>query len=147
MKNATLFKKTQLFVSFLLYLLLLSGVLQGQQRLKDSKYFTITTTLGSSFHSFFTWPSQLRHFLKCLPLLSSREQPLLLALAVFHVGGVKQRPGEDYPRSNILQLNTEGITEDKISVIEQLAYKNKAFIIVLQETHCTTADKLVIPNF
>jgi len=30
---------------------------------------------------------------------------------------------------------------------QQLTYKNKAFIIVLQETHCTTADKLVIPNF
>jgi len=29
---------------------------------------------------------------------------------------------------------------------EKLAYKNKAFIIVLQGTHCTTADKLVIPN-
>jgi len=46
------------------------------------------------------------------------------------------------PRPNILQL-----IADKISVIEQLAYKNKAFIIVLQETHSTTADKLVIPNF
>jgi len=33
-----------------------------------------------------------------------------------------------------------------ISVIEQQAY-NKAFIIVLQETHCTTTDKPVIPNF
>ena len=32
-------------------------------------------------------------------------------------------------------------------VIEQLAYKNEAFIIVLQETYCTTAEKLVIPNF
>jgi len=50
-------------------------------------------------------------------------------------------------RPNILQLNTEGLTADKISVIEQLAYKNKAFIIDLLETHCTTADKLVIPNF
>jgi len=28
-----------------------------------------------------------------------------------------------------------------------IAYKNKAFMIVLQETHCTTADKLVIHNF
>jgi len=37
--------------------------------------------------------------------------------------------------------------EHKISINEQLAYKNKAFIIVLQEPHCTTADKLVIPNF
>jgi len=50
-------------------------------------------------------------------------------------------------RPNILQLNTEGLTADKISVTEQLAYNNKAFIIVLQETHCTTADKLVIPSF
>jgi len=41
----------------------------------------------------------------------------------------------------------EGITANKISVVEQLAYKYKAFILVLQETHCTTADKLVIPNF
>ena len=48
---------------------------------------------------------------------------------------------------NILQLNTKGLTADNISVIEQLANKNKAFIVVLQETHCTTADKLVIPNF
>jgi len=50
-------------------------------------------------------------------------------------------------RPNILQLNTEGLTADKISVIEQLANKNKAFIIVLQATHCSSADKLVIPNF
>jgi len=28
-----------------------------------------------------------------------------------------------------------------------IAFKNKAFTIVLQETHCATADKLVIPNF
>jgi len=46
---------------------------------------------------------------------------------------------EDNPRPNILQLNTEGPTANKISVIEQLSYKNKAFIIVLQETHCTQA--------
>ena len=50
-------------------------------------------------------------------------------------------------RPNILQLNTKRLTADKTFVIEQLVYKNKAFIIVLQETHCTTADKLVIPNF
>ena len=54
---------------------------------------------------------------------------------------------EDDRRPSILRLNTEGLTANKISVIEQLAYKNKAFIIVLQETHGTTAGKLVIPNF
>jgi len=62
-------------------------------------------------------------------------------------GRGSRNAAEDNPRPNILQLNTKGLTENKISVIEQLAYKNKAFIIVLQETHCTTADKLVIPNF
>jgi len=72
---------------------------------------------------------------------------------MFGRGWVIKRPGrgsrnaaEDL-RRNILQLNTEGLTADKISVIEKLSYKNKPFIIVLQETHCTTADKLVIPNF
>jgi len=54
---------------------------------------------------------------------------------------------KDDPRPNILQLNTKGLTENTISVIEQLAYKNKAFIIVLQATHCTTANKLVILKF
>ena len=54
---------------------------------------------------------------------------------------------EDDPRPSILRLNIEGLTANKIRATEQLAYKNKAFIIVLQETHCTTADKQVIPNF
>jgi len=54
---------------------------------------------------------------------------------------------EDDPRRGILQLNTEGLTANKISIIEQLSCKTKALIIVLQETHRTTADKLVIPNF
>jgi len=53
-------------------------------------------------------------------------------------GGSRDAPAEDDPRPNTLQLNTEGITANKTSVIEQLAYKNKAFIIVLQETHCTS---------
>jgi len=43
-------------------------------------------------------------------------------------------------------MDTEGLTASKISVIDQLAYKNKALIIFLHETNCTTADKLVITN-
>jgi len=62
-------------------------------------------------------------------------------------GRDSRNAAEDDPRPSTLQVNTEELTASKISVIEQLAYKNKAFIIVLQETHCTTADKLVIPNF
>ena len=63
------------------------------------------------------------------------------------LGRGSRNAAEDDPRPNILQLNTKGLTDNKISVIEQLAYKSKAFIMVLQETHCITADKLVIPNF
>jgi len=62
-------------------------------------------------------------------------------------GRGSRNAAEDDPRPNILQLNTEGLTDNKISATEQLAYENKAFIVVLQETHCITADKLVIPNF
>ena len=61
--------------------------------------------------------------------------------------GHGSRNAAEDPWSNVLQLNTGGLIANKISVIERLIYKNKAFIIVLQETHCTTADKLVIPNF
>ena len=62
-------------------------------------------------------------------------------------GHVSINAAEDDPRPKILQLNTERFTDNKISVTEQLTYENTAFIIVLQETHCITADKLVIPNF
>ena len=62
--------------------------------------------------------------------------------------GCGSRNAAEDPRPNILQLNTEGLTANKISDLEQmLAYINKAFIIVLKETHSTSADKLVIPNF
>jgi len=46
-------------------------------------------------------------------------------LDVFSAGWVGK---DDDPRPSILQqLNTEVLTANKISVIEQLTYKNKAF--------------------
>ena len=54
---------------------------------------------------------------------------------------------EGDPRPSILQLNTKGLIANKITVTEQPAYKNKTFIIVLQETHCTATDQLVILDF
>ena len=47
----------------------------------------------------------------------------------------------------ILQLNIEGLTANKISVISQLAFRHKVLVILLQDTHCISTDKLVIPNF
>ena len=58
------------------------------------------------------------------------------AIHIALFSGRGSRNAAEDPLPNILQLNTEGLTEDKTSVIEQLAYRNKAFIIVLQETHC-----------
>jgi len=93
-------------------------------------------------------------------LLMSTELANTSAITATHAGRVRhgvghkvafsghgRRNAAEDPRPNILQLNTEELTADTISVIEQLAYENKPFIIVLQETHCTTADKLVISNF
>jgi len=86
-------------------------------------------------------------FLEMLTKPVTTRTTTATALDVFGVGWVIKRPWEDDPRPNILQMNTEGLTAKKISIAEQLAYKNKDFIIVLQETHCTTADKLVVPDF
>jgi len=59
---------------------------------------------------------------------------------LFGAGLGRNVEGEDDRRSSILQLNTEGSTASKISVPGQLAYENKAFIIVLQETNCRQAS-------
>jgi len=66
---------------------------------------------------------------------------------VGHETPFSRRGSRNAAEDDPLQLNTEGLTAGDIFFVEQLADKNKDFIIVLQETHCTTADKLVIPNF
>jgi len=80
----------------------------------------------------------------------------LRATAATRTGCVRHGLGHQTPfsgrgRRNDAERPTTQLTpaehRDKISVIEQLAYKKKTFIIVLQKTHCTTANKLVIPNF
>jgi len=48
---------------------------------------------------------------------------------------------------SVVQLNIEGLSASKICVIEQLANRHKALIILLQETHCTNVDRLMITNF
>ena len=48
---------------------------------------------------------------------------------------------------NILQLNIEGLTASKLNFLHQLAMQSEALVILLQETHCTDAEKLVLPNY
>ena len=47
----------------------------------------------------------------------------------------------------LLQLDAEGISKAKIQVIEHLATKNLATVILLQETHVTNPDVLNIPGY
>ena len=52
-----------------------------------------------------------------------------------------------FRRPTILQLNIEGLTASKINVLHHLAMQSEALVILLQETHCTDAEKLVLPHY
>ena len=52
-----------------------------------------------------------------------------------------------FRRPTILQLNIEGLTARKMNVLHHLAMQSEALVILLQETHCTDAEKLVLPNY
>ena len=52
-----------------------------------------------------------------------------------------------FRRPTILQLNIEGLTASKMNVLHHLAMQSEALIILLQENHCTDAEKLVLPNY
>ena len=48
---------------------------------------------------------------------------------------------------SILQLNIEGLTASKMNVLHHLATHLEAFVILLPETHCISAEKLVLSNY
>ena len=48
---------------------------------------------------------------------------------------------------SILQLNIEGLTASKMNVLHHLATQLEAFVILLQETHGISAEKLVLSNY
>ena len=50
-------------------------------------------------------------------------------------------------KTPFLQLNIEGLTASKMNVIHNLALQSEALVILLQETHCTDAEKLVLPSY
>ena len=52
-----------------------------------------------------------------------------------------------FQRPAILKLNIEGLAASKMNVLHHLAVQYEALVILLQETHCTCADKLTIPGF
>ena len=53
----------------------------------------------------------------------------------------------NFRKPTILQLNIKGLTAIKMNVLHYLAMQSDALVILLQETHCTDAEKLVLPNY
>ena len=41
----------------------------------------------------------------------------------------------------------EGLTASKMNIFHYLALQSEALVILLQETHCTDTEKLVLPNY
>ena len=58
-----------------------------------------------------------------------------------HIANKFQRP------INYSQMNIEGLTASKMNVLHHLAMQSEALVILLQETHCNDAEKLVLPNY
>ena len=52
-----------------------------------------------------------------------------------------------FQRPSILQLNIEGLTASKMSVLHHLALQCEALVILLQETHCTLVERLDLPSY
>ena len=52
-----------------------------------------------------------------------------------------------FRRPTILQLNIEGLIASRMSFLHYLALQYEALVILLQETHYTDAEKLVLPSY
>ena len=52
-----------------------------------------------------------------------------------------------FRRPAILQLNIEGLTASRISVLYHLAVQREALFILLQETQCASLQRLVLPDY
>ena len=58
-------------------------------------------------------------------------------------GRVRASTVEKFQEPTIVQLKIKGLTASKISIIEQVANKNKTLYILIQETHCTNLNKMI----
>ena len=52
-----------------------------------------------------------------------------------------------FRRPAVLKLNIKDLTASKMNVLHHLAVQYETLVILLQEIHCTCADKLAIPGF
>ena len=62
-------------------------------------------------------------------------------------GDASKRIVNKFRRPANLQLKIEGLTTSKMSVFYHLAAQREALVILLQETHCTSAQRLVLQDY
>ena len=70
-----------------------------------------------------------------------------MANTFFRAGRCIKRIVNTFRRPAILQLNIEGLTASKMSVLYHLAAQCKALVILLQKTHCTSAERLILSSY
>ena len=102
----------------------------------DDRCFLAAWAVGTSFRNVRQKPN--------LPTSKSNPSPRCSPRAsVPQLGHTINKFG----RPAVLQLSTEGLTVIKTNVLHHLALQYEALVILLQETHCTCADKLTISDF
>ena len=62
-------------------------------------------------------------------------------------GNSSKRIVNKFQRLAILLLNIEGFTASKTNVLYHLAAQREALVILLQETHCTSVQRLILPDY
>ena len=62
-------------------------------------------------------------------------------------GNVSKRIVNKFRKPAIPQLNIEGLTASKMSVLWHLAAQRESLVILLQETHSTSAQRSALPDY
>ena len=62
-------------------------------------------------------------------------------------GNASKRIVNKFRSPAIFQLNIEGLTASKMNVLYYLAAQRETLVIRLQDTHCTSAQRLLLPDY
>ena len=75
------------------------------------------------------------------------ERPCKWQTSFLGRGDASKHIVKKFRRPAILQLNIEGLTASNMTVLYHLSSQREALVILLQETHCTSAQRSVLPDY
>ena len=70
-----------------------------------------------------------------------------MANALFRAGQCIKTHRQQVPKACHFSAEHRSLTASKMSVLYHLAAQRQALVILLQDTHCTSAQKLVLPDY